>query len=173
MLLEFAAMETSDSDVTLDTAASDTEQHGEDAPPVPSDVSEPEAHSADPIPPEPEPEPPIVGAVDNSGNVVHEHDDGTIHAHDPVVVEDSSTSGTSFTVSVSDHAVDVSVEDAPDDEPLTSIEGLSVDDLNRLSHVIAEEKSKRGQVAPRPFENVDTESLLVLQNQLRGELASR
>lgn len=166
MLLEFADMETSDSNVTPDTAASDTEQHGEDAPPVSSDVSEPESHRADPVPSEP----PVVGDVDENDNVVHEHDDGTIHAHDPVDVPDP---GTSFTVSVADHEVDVNAAADPVDKPLTSIEGLSLDDLNRLSRVIAEEKSKRGNVAPRPFENVDTESLLVLQNQIRAEMASR
>lgn len=156
MLLEFAAMETSDGNVTPDTAASDTEQHGEDAPPVPSEVSEPEAHSADPIPPEQSVD------VEDSGST-------------PVIEATPPEPSTDFTVKVSDHAVNTVVVNGkePESSPLTSIEGLSVDDLNRLSRVIADEKSKRGQVAPRPFENVDTESLLVLQNQLRGELASR
>lgn len=78
-----------------------------------------------------------------------------------------------FTVRVEDHEVEVEVDNAPETPSNTSIEDMTADEIQRFQRVFAEESARRGAIEARPFEHVDLESLLVLSNQIRAELAYR
>jgi hypothetical protein len=86
----------------------------------------------------------------------------------------------SFVVKVEDHEVDVDVKDGPGsvddgdwDRP-RSIEGISAENFSKLYRAMIDENARRGMLPEsRPFADIDKESLLILSNQLRGELASR
>lgn len=83
-------------------------------------------------------------------------------------------------IRIEDHKLDVDVKDGPgsvdtsDEDSPRSVENLSADELQKLQRALLDENTRRG-IGPqtRQFEGVDTESLRVLQNELRGELASR
>lgn len=81
---------------------------------------------------------------------------------------------TDMTIEMADHEMDVEV-DAPDaDDKITEVDDISDADIDRLRRILAEDSARRGQRHPaRPFENADIESLLLLQNQVRSEIASR
>lgn len=85
----------------------------------------------------------------------------------------------SFVVKVEDHEIkDVDVTDGPgsidDDEGPRSIENISAENFSKLYRAMLDENARRGMLPQnRPFADIDKESLLILQNQLRGELASR
>ena len=87
-----------------------------------------------------------------------------------VDLADPEVPSTDFTVSVIDHKVEVDVDGVnEDDEPDYSLAGLTEPELNALASRIAEQRAE----VPRPFKHVDKESLLVLSNQIRAELAYR
>ena len=84
---------------------------------------------------------------------------------------------TTATIKVEDHEIDVDVKDAgrsdvKDDEP-ESIRELNTKQLQDLLRATLAEQSRRANEPQRRFRDFDTESLLVLQGELRSELASR
>lgn len=85
---------------------------------------------------------------------------------------DAEPVATEATIKIADHKVSVDVKNAPKDETTTVAE-LSAQDLEKLQKQVMEERARRANAVDRPFESVDTESLLVIANQVRGELASR
>lgn len=79
---------------------------------------------------------------------------------------------TSLDIHIEDHEVTVT-GDATDPTPG---EGISSEELDRLKKIISDEDARRSAAAtaqPRPFEHLDMESLLVLANQVRAEIAHR
>lgn len=78
------------------------------------------------------------------------------------------------TIKVEDHKLDVDVKDAPKHhDDIDAITDLNDEQLQRVLRGLLEEQARRGRVETRHLQDFDTESLLVLQNELRGELASR
>lgn len=91
---------------------------------------------------------------------------------DPSNPSDAEPVATTATIRIEDHKLSVDVENAPEDQTTTVAE-LSAQDLEKLQKQVMEERARRANLVDRPFESVDTESLLVIANQVRGELASR
>lgn len=91
---------------------------------------------------------------------------------DPTDASDAEPVATEATIKLADHKLSVDVKNAPKDTTTTVAE-LSEQDLEKLQKQVMEERARRANIVERPFESVDTESLLVIANQVRGELASR
>ncbi len=118
----------------------------------------------EPVGPEPEPDAP---EPDDEQTADDLEDSGT-DLHNP------TGGATDFTVSVIDHKVEVDVDGVnEDDEASYSIAGLTEPELSALASRVAEQRAELAGRVPRPFEHVDKESLLVLSNQIRQELAYR
>jgi hypothetical protein len=84
---------------------------------------------------------------------------------------------TKATIRIEDHQIDVDIKDpGRSDRSLTDEEGfaaLNRDELMRVQRAVIAEQAARNTQGDRPFAEFDTESLLVLRNQISGELASR
>lgn len=84
---------------------------------------------------------------------------------------------TTATIKIEDHQIDVKVKDAGRSDKALSEEegfkGLNRDELMRVQRAVLNEQAARATQQDRPFAEFDTESLLVLRNQIAGELASR
>lgn len=76
-------------------------------------------------------------------------------------------------IHIADHDFEVEVEGDHEADFINSVQEINSDDIDRLKKILAEETARRGFIAPRPFRDVDKETLMVLQNAIRGELASR
>lgn len=77
------------------------------------------------------------------------------------------------TITITDHQVEVDFKGTSVADAITSVDTISEQDIDRLKTILMEESARRGLADDRPFRDVDTESLLILQNQIRGEMASR
>lgn len=77
------------------------------------------------------------------------------------------------TIKVRDATLDVSVAGATAEAEQGTVAGLTDSDLQTLQRVVSEEAARRGATEPRPFRDMDTESLLVLYHSIRDEVASR
>lgn len=92
---------------------------------------------------------------------------------DPV---EAKTPATEATIKVADHEIDVDIQGGRrDEDPDTAgtIRDLSAQQLQQVLKSAIEEQAIRGREQNRPFRDFDKETLLVLQHELRGELASR
>lgn len=150
----------SESDTKTDSSDSDDGDHrfheltkldDSDEPDIERDADEPE-HEYEPEPFEQEPD----------------------HADEryPELI-DPAPETNDFTVRVEDHEVEVEVDNEPETPSNTAIEDMTANEIQRFQRVFAEEAARRGAIEARPFEHVDLESLLVLSNQIRAELAYR
>lgn len=103
-------------------------------------------------------------------------------AHDPALPDPEpapaaevldTAPATTATIEIADHKIDVKVEDVPTTAKDDTVAAIADGDLDRLRKILAEDAARRGRVEERPFEHVDTESLLVLSGKIRAEMASR
>lgn len=81
--------------------------------------------------------------------------------------------GRDMVITVSDRQIETDMKSTGPIEQIGAVGEISDNDLDSLKRMLAEESARRGLAQPRPFESLDTESLLVLYNQVRKELGSR
>lgn len=94
----------------------------------------------------------------------------------PSAIEDTPAS--EATVRIADHKIDVDVKGSTGEEDdRQRLEGdlsdLDDDELSRLQRAVLATISLRAREQDRPLQDIDKESLMVLQQAVRGELASR